>query len=545
MAQVLTEAAYRELRDAVGPANASREPAVLDGYAWQPVYNENPVKWVPRPVAVVLPGATDEVQEVVRACNRHGLRFKAFSTGWGRESGPSGDDVVQIDLRRMNRILEIDEKNMYAVVEPYVCGAELQAEAMKRGLNTHLTAANPGCSPLASATSYGGVGWDSIYMGHGARNLLGVEWVLPDGEVLRLGTPGSGLGWFTADGPGPSLRGIMRGLIGALGGMGVISKCSLKLYDWPGPARIETRGTVLDSASEVPGCLRTYACVFKSRESWVDAVYEIGEAEIGYISVSMAPGTLLHCVSPRLTRRLARTATLRDVLGKGLANFHLIVLKADSDREMEYQERAMRAIAASNDGVAIEIDAIKPLASMLIMNILRTTAVPLLFRVGGTYQFASNAGREDVLEVQADWARAVEKLKKDWIEKGLLVDDMGPSPLMLVFENNMMVHLGEAFMYDTRDSRHLESVKPVNLLFMLESLARHLEPLLAQYPDYRGLTSPLLGGFNSWQKSISRIFDPGQAADRGLYCSETRCDVSVTGRRGRELMESIVNDGRE
>ena len=38
------------------------------------------------------------------------------------------------DLRRMNHIIEINEKNMYAVVEPYVITAELQAELMKRGL---------------------------------------------------------------------------------------------------------------------------------------------------------------------------------------------------------------------------------------------------------------------------------------------------------------------------------------------------------------------------------------------------------------------------
>ncbi len=40
----------------------------------------------------------------------------------GCARGPTYDNVVQMDLRRMNRILEIDEKNMYAVVEPYVCG---------------------------------------------------------------------------------------------------------------------------------------------------------------------------------------------------------------------------------------------------------------------------------------------------------------------------------------------------------------------------------------------------------------------------------------
>jgi FAD/FMN-containing dehydrogenase len=198
--------------------------AVLDCYAFQSLENQGTMPWVVRPVVVALPVSTEEVQALVRICNRQGLKYKAFSTGWGAWCGPTTDNVVQIDLRRMNRILEIDEKNMYAVVEPYVCGAQLQAEAMKVGLNTHIIGAGPNCSPLASATSGWGVGHDGIYMSYSPRNLLGLEWVQPTGEILRLGAPGSGKGWFCGDGPGPSLRGTMRGYFGALSGMGVFTK---------------------------------------------------------------------------------------------------------------------------------------------------------------------------------------------------------------------------------------------------------------------------------------------------------------------------------
>ena len=53
----------------------------------------------------------------------------------------------------MDRILEIDEKNMFAVIEPYVIAATLQAEAMKVGLNCHMIGAGASCSPLAQLTS--------------------------------------------------------------------------------------------------------------------------------------------------------------------------------------------------------------------------------------------------------------------------------------------------------------------------------------------------------------------------------------------------------
>ncbi len=199
---MIKDEAYNEFVAALGAENVSREPAVLDGYAWQPTNNDNPEgNWVIRPVAAVLPSSTEEVQEVVRVCNRHALKFRAFSTGWGAWAGPTMENVVIVDLRRMNRIVDIDARNMYAVIEPYVCGAQLQAEAMKVGLNTHIIGAGPNCSPLASATSGWGVGHDSIYMSYSARNVLGVEWVLPSGEVLRLGTLGSSSDWFNGDGP--------------------------------------------------------------------------------------------------------------------------------------------------------------------------------------------------------------------------------------------------------------------------------------------------------------------------------------------------------
>ncbi|MEJ5187093.1 MAG: FAD-binding oxidoreductase, partial [Candidatus Geothermincolales bacterium] len=126
---VLSDEAYRDLEEAVGAENVSREPGVLDGYAWQPTNNDHPTeRWVKRPVAVALPASTEEVQAVVRACNKHGLRFKAFSTGWGVWCGPTYDNVVQVDLRRMNRILEIDAANSAAHVQAGVVTADLQAE---------------------------------------------------------------------------------------------------------------------------------------------------------------------------------------------------------------------------------------------------------------------------------------------------------------------------------------------------------------------------------------------------------------------------------
>jgi glycolate oxidase len=57
-----------------------------------------------------------------------------------------------------------------------------------------------------------------LYTSGYGRNVLGCEWVLPTGDILNLGTANREGGWFSGDGPGFSLRGILRGRAGANGG---------------------------------------------------------------------------------------------------------------------------------------------------------------------------------------------------------------------------------------------------------------------------------------------------------------------------------------
>ena len=86
----------------------------------------------------------------------------------------------------MNHIIEINEKSMYAVVEPYVVGAQLQAELMKRGMNCNIKGAGSNGSAILK-----GHGHMDQTTGGDDRNYLGVEWVTPEGEIIRLGSLGS------------------------------------------------------------------------------------------------------------------------------------------------------------------------------------------------------------------------------------------------------------------------------------------------------------------------------------------------------------------
>jgi glycolate oxidase len=523
---MISDEAYRELQEAVGEENVSREPAVLDGYAWQPFLNEDPELWVTRPAAVVLPGSTAEVQAVVRACNRHGLKFKALCTGWGVHAGPTSEKVVQIDLRRMDRIMEIDEKNMYAVVEPYVSGAQLQAEAMKLGLNTHLIGAGPVCSPLASATSMHGVGHDGIYMSYSPRNVLGVEWVLPTGEVLKLGTPGSGGDWFSGDGPGPSLRGIMRGASGAFGGLGVFAACALKLFNWPGPPVMEAEGTVFDSVVEQPSNLRFYGCVFHEEKHFADAMYKLGEAEIGYLCLRVTMGSFPMAMAPKLYRKIMRTRNIRSLIYDTLRYPFTILLAGSSLEELQYQEAVLKEIVSEQGGIILDMQA-SPLAPMLPLNLIRASLIPAAFRIGGT--FCTNLDENDALDSQMAWADAIAEVKREWIARGSILDDGAENPYFVPYENNTWAHCEVVHMYSIHDEKSLEALKPLAFSSTLEAIERCMTPLSVLTPEVRKALSPLAGDFNRWQKRISRDFDPGEAADAGLYTAERDFDVSNVG----------------
>jgi glycolate oxidase len=523
--RLISDEAYGDLEEELGAENVSREPGVLDGYAWQRMMNDDPAIWTKRPVAVVLPASTEEVQAVVRVCNKHGLRFKAFATGWGTFGAPTYDNVVQIDLRRMDRILDIDEKNMYAVVEPYVTGAQLQAEAMKLGLNTHIIGAGPVCSPLASATSGWGVGWDGVYMGFSPRNLLGVEWVLPDGELLRLGPPGSGAGWFSGDGPGPSLRGLIRGSTGALGGLGVFTRGALKLYSWPGSQQVEMEGILLDAKAKVPEHIRFHICFFPDRKTLADATYKIGETELGYMATKTSTAAFVYTMAPHVLRLITKTTALRSVLGEALRWTFVIMLAGNTEAEIDWQEAALQEIISDHDGFSMEIMGAPIMGSMVFMNFLRVTAIPMVFRMGGI--FSSLLGRNETWDTQLDWYEMGERVKKKYIDSGRILDDLNDNPFMVTYENNSYAHCESIFQYEAGNELHSRSLEPMQIEGMINAIEMCQEQLSVCDARQRKAFSPLTGHFNRWQKKISEMLDVNRAADSGMYCDEDDYDFSV------------------
>jgi FAD/FMN-containing dehydrogenase len=85
-----------------------------------------------------------------------------------------------------------------------------------------------------------------------SRRLLGVEWILPDGEMLKTGSLALGTDPFWGEGPGPELKGILRGAsAGWLGSFGVCTKMAIKLFPFQ-PERLEPIGISPDTTLQLP-----------------------------------------------------------------------------------------------------------------------------------------------------------------------------------------------------------------------------------------------------------------------------------------------------
>jgi len=175
---------YEGLVNILGRRFVSDDPAVVEAYARE---RQTPtLSSKGRSEFVVLPGSTEDVRQVILLANRLKFPYSVMSVGMiGMCFAAEGIPFwCQMDLKRMTG-LEIDEKNMFAIVEPYVTNVQLQSEAMKRGLYCGIPSAG-GSSSVLGNHIFMGMQSTAYRTGYTSKNILGVEWVLPNGEITDI-----------------------------------------------------------------------------------------------------------------------------------------------------------------------------------------------------------------------------------------------------------------------------------------------------------------------------------------------------------------------
>jgi (+)-pinoresinol hydroxylase len=186
------------------------------------------------PSAAVCPASVEEVQAVVRAANRYKVPLYAISTGKNFAYGGPGPNLrgsVTVDLKRMNRVLEIDEKRHVALVEPGVSYMDMYNHIAERGLKVMIDTADVGWGGLMGNTLDRGIGYTlGPYRDH-SNACCGMEVVLPNGELMRTGMgalPGSAAWQDYKYGFGPDPSGLF-----AQGNYGIVVKMGFRLMPMP------------------------------------------------------------------------------------------------------------------------------------------------------------------------------------------------------------------------------------------------------------------------------------------------------------------------
>lgn len=178
---ISSELLERTLASVVGQDRVLVDPKALAGYS-KGGGLVPPVS----PLLAVRPETREQVQELVRVANRHRLPLTPWSSGKNNQGTavPSAGGIV-VDLSGMNAVLEIDEENRNARVQPGVSFAQLQAQAKQVGLR----ALTPVELPAAASVLATYLELNPLYSWpkYGFETLLNLEMILGSGELLRTG----------------------------------------------------------------------------------------------------------------------------------------------------------------------------------------------------------------------------------------------------------------------------------------------------------------------------------------------------------------------
>jgi len=252
------------------------------------------------------------------------------------------------------------------------------------------------------------------------RNYLAVEWVTPEGELIRLGSLGSSDEWFCGDGPGPSLRAMVSGTVPPGLTPGVFTKAAQKVYPWPGPTEFPIEGTSPNyTLSEIPPNMMVRYYSFPSAEKMYEAELKIGESEISYELMCFNMAMVSSNITTSNEEDVATFERLRKLVkGPGF----LLIIAGNSPGEFNYYLRVLKQILDETGG-----ESLKPVEDPKIAGTLLCQCIRVSASIRETFRFGKASWGGFAVMGQRDltmrWLQEAGQRKGGAIEKGLAVDD--------------------------------------------------------------------------------------------------------------------------
>lgn len=218
----------KKLEDIVGKENVIDDPEILKAYS-----HDQSLVEAKMPQVVVRAKESKQVQEIVKMANQEKVPIVPFSSGLNFHGAtiPEQGGII-LDMRKMNKIADVDEKAWSVLIEPGVTYSQLQDELAPFGLRAMIPwGAHPDRSVLSSQMERDpNLSYASFEYGN--ERMLDIEIILPEGDLYRTG------GWAMAEKPQGSFTLQHRFWTGAQGTMGIVTGMGLKLEYLPEEGKI-------------------------------------------------------------------------------------------------------------------------------------------------------------------------------------------------------------------------------------------------------------------------------------------------------------------
>jgi glycolate oxidase len=285
-----------------------------------------------KPNFVVFPQTREHVVGIVELANRHQCPLVGRGAGTGLSGGAlARRGGIIVSFTRMNRILEVDTENQCAVVQPGVVNAELSAATVPLGLYYAPDPSSQKACTIGGNVAENSGGPHTLAYGVTANHVLSLEVVLPNGEVVRLGSRG-------LDSPGYDLLGLF---VGSEGTLALVTEVTVKLLRLPEATKtllaiFDTLDDTTETVAELTArgitpaaCEMLDGWTLRAVEAYVHAGFPLDSAAVLLIDVdgvreiveAQAVEVADVCRKHKAREvRVARDAKERDLLWKGRKN---------------------------------------------------------------------------------------------------------------------------------------------------------------------------------------------------------------------------------
>lgn len=496
--------AYQAFEEIVGKDHISCKEYILAG-------NRSKTPEVPflyhTADAILLPGSTEEVQKIVRICNQYDICFVVSVSGASAEAYANRAGTILIDLRRMNRILEINTEDRYVVVEPGVRHVQLYPELRKLGFSYVTAAVGPGGSVLANFTSSSGDNHNQHGTSRANRYLLSVEMVTPDGEIIKTGSLGTGSGWFCPDGPGPGLRGMIKGYFGNHGQLGIITKAAIALNPCKGPKEIRMEGRVPHSKTFMEDDKnKVFIFTYPDLDGLMEAMMKIGEAEIGSTVQKFFYMTLAMMMTDSANAFFEIWEDIKSEMAKPL----VVHLATNSAEELAYEEKILMDIIHETGGKRARPDIenwwVEHMDFFMVVSMLQR-----VLRLGGGWM--PNKLATDSVPHMFEVAKRIPEFFLDFTETGKMFD--APENYQIVpTEYGHFAHIELLVVWNRLDAAARASVGEFLKRSREIDLKHHLHASTTGSLNAQARAlGPLYCNYDQWLEKIKNAFDPNNIAN--------------------------------